>query len=262
MRRVFPCIILSIFLCLMVVLFVPDILFKPTKESSMPFPLKEGEGSGIPENMLVQKIREEVVFKKLSEMALHNESQPPLPKVSLFPIEKLEEQAQMMIVKNSRFYHELEEIIQEEERQQEFFNVPRPQTGDAKGGNIPVPEDVVAKEFIANLRETVQEGKGKNAQKSNAEDAALLIRGPAASRKINYIPPPLQSKSPVEGDTLLKFWVFPDGTVGKVVPLIEEDTRVYTVAINHIKKYRFEPLPKESPQVETWGVIPVKSVLR
>jgi hypothetical protein len=260
MRRIVPFVVLSIFLCLMVVLFMPNLLFKPTKESSIPFPLEEGEGSGIPEDILVQKIREEEVFKKLSEMALQNESLPPLPKVSLFPAEKLEEQAKMMIVKNSRFYHELEEIIQEEERQQEFFNVPRPQTGDVKGENIAVPEDAVAKEFIASLRATVQEEK--EAQNTNAEDTALHIRGPAASRKINYIPPPLQSKSPVDGDTLLKFWVFPDGTVGKVVPLISEDTRVYSVAINHIKKYRFEPLPKESPQVEIWGVIPVKSVLR
>jgi hypothetical protein len=106
----------------------------------------------------------------------------------------------------------------------------------------------------------VQEEEG--AQKKNAEDTALDIRGPAASRKINYIPPPLQPKPSVDGDTLLKFWVFPDGTVGKVVPLITEDTRIYTATINHVKKYRFEPLPKDTPQVETWGVIPVKSVLR
>jgi hypothetical protein len=246
-------------LFLVVVLVAPD-LFKPTRESSIPVPLKEREGSGIPEDTLVQKIRDEVVFKKLSEMALREESQPPLPRVSLFPTEKPEEQEKMRILKNSRFYHEVEEIIQEQERQQEFFNVPRPQTGDVKGGDIPVPEDVVAKEFIASLKATVQEEEG--AQKKNAEDTALDIRGPAASRKINYIPPPLQPKPSVDGDTLLKFWVFPDGTVGKVVPLITEDTRIYTATINHVKKYRFEPLPKDTPQVETWGVIPVKSVLR
>jgi outer membrane biosynthesis protein TonB len=259
MKRTVPFIILSIFVYLMVVLVVPG-LFKPTRESSIQGPLKEREGSGIPEDTLVQKIRDEVVFKRLSEMALREEPQPPLPRVSLFPTEKPEEQEKMRILKNSRFYHEVEEIIQEEERQQEFFNVPRPQIGDVKGGDIPVPEDVVAKEFIASLRATVQEEEG--AQKKNAEDTALDIRGPAASRKINYIPPPLQPKPSVDGDILLKFWVFPDGTVGKVVPLIAEDTRVYTAAINHVKQYRFEPLPKDSPQVETWGVIPVKSVLR
>ena len=259
MERSAPFIILSIFLCLMVVLIVPDV-FKPTEQFSIPVFLGEREGSSIQEDVLVQKIRDEIVFKRLSEMALREEPQPPPPRVSLFPTEKLEEQAQMILLKNSHFYHELEEIIQEEERQQEFFNVPRPQTGDVKGGDIPLPEDVVAKEFIATLRATVQEEE--KAQKNTSEDTTLDIRGPAASRKINYLPPPLQSKSPVDGDTLLKFWVLPDGTVRQAVPLVTENTRVYTVVINHVKKYRFEPLPKDSPQVETWGVIPVKSVLR
>jgi hypothetical protein len=259
MERITPFIILSIFMCLMVALVVPD-LFKPTRESSMPMLLGEREGAGIQEDILVQKIREEVILKRLSEMALQEEPQPPLPRVSLFPTEKLEEQAQMMILKNSRLYHDLQGIIQGEDRQQAFFNIPRPQTGDAQGGEIPVPEDTLAKEFIASLRATLQEEEGT--QKNIPEDTALDIKGPAASRKIDYIPPPLQSKSPLDGNTLLKFWVFPDGTVGKVVPLITEDSRIYTVAINHVKKYRFEPLPKNSPQVEIWGVIPVKSVLR
>ena len=129
------------------------------------------------------------------------------------------------------------------------------------GKTLPLNYDErAAKDFIASLRATVLEEEG--VQQKNAEDTALDIRGPAASRKLNYIPPPLQSTSLVDGDILLKFWVFPDGTVEKVVPLITEDSSLYTVAINHIKKYRFEPLPKNSPQVETWGVIPVKSVLR
>jgi hypothetical protein len=259
MKGIIPFIILFIFLYLMVVLVVPD-QFKPARKPSIPVLFGEGEGSSVAENALIQQIRDEVAFKRLSEMTLREEPQPPLPRASLFPTAKMEEQEKLTILKNSRFYHELQATIQGEERQQEFFNVPRPQTGDIKGGDLPVPEDVVAKDFIASLRATVQEEEG--VQQNNTEDTALDIRGPAASRKINYIPPPLKSKSLVDGDTLLKFWVFPDGTVEKVVPLITEDPSVYTVAINHIKKYRFEPLPKNSPQVETWGVIPVKSVLR
>ena len=259
MKRAVPFIILFIFLYLIAVLVVSD-RFNPTRKSPIPLPLGEGEGSSIPENVLVQQVRDEMAFNKLSEMALREEPQPPLPRVSLFPAEQPEEQEKMMILKNSDFYHELGEILRGEERQQEFFDVPRPHTEDVKGGNIPLPEDVVVKEFIASLRATVEEEDG--GQKKNTEDTALDIRGPAARRKINYIPPPLLSKSSVDGDTLLKFWVFPDGTVEKVVPLITEDSSVYMVAIKHVKKYRFEPLPKNSPQVETWGVIPVKSVLK
>jgi len=258
-KRTVPFIILFIVLFLMVVFVVPD-RFKPTRKSFFTFPPGEGEGFSVSENALVQQIRDEVAVKRLLEMARREEPQPPLPNVSLFPTEKLEKQQDMMILKNSRFYYELRETIREEELPQQLFDVPRPQTVNVKGGKAPLPEDVVAKDFIAGLRATVQEEEG--VQKETAEDTALDIRGPAANRKINYIPPPLRLKSSVDGDTLLKFWVFPDGTVEKVVPLITEDSSVYTVAINHIKKYRFEPLPKNSPQVETWGVIPVKSVLR
>jgi hypothetical protein len=247
------------FLFLMVVLVAPD-LFKPTRKSSIPVFLGESEGSDASEDALVQKIRDEVVFKRLSEMALREEYKPPLPRGSLLPTDKLEEQEKMRILENSPFYHELGKIVQEEERKQEFINVPRPKTSDVKGADVPLPEDVVAQQFIASLREQTKEHEG--AQQNNPGDAALDIRGPAANRKISYIPPPLQSKPSMDGDVLFKFWVLPDGTVGKVIPLVTEGTRVYLTTINYIKQYRFEPLPKDSPQVEIWGIIPVKSVLR
>jgi hypothetical protein len=259
MKRVALFIILTVILCLIVVLVAPD-LFRPSRESSIPVLLRGSEGSGVSEDALVQKIRDEVVFRRLSEMALREEHQPPLPRGSLMPTDKLEEHEKMRILENASFYHELGKIIQEEERKREFFNVPRPKTSDVKGADVPLPEDAVAQQCVASLRKTTEEHEG--VQQNKPEDAALDIRGPAAKRKINYIPPPLQSKPSVDGAVLLKFWVLPDGTVGKVIPLVTEGTRVYLAAINQIKQYRFEPLPKDSPQVETWGVIPVQSVLR
>lgn len=260
MKRIAFFVILTCILCLIVVVAAPD-LFKLTKESSIPVLLGESKGSGPLEDALVQKIRDEVVFKGLSEMALSEEHQAPLPRGgNMVLTDKLEEQEKMRILENSSFYHELGKIVLEEERQREFFNVPRPKTSDAKGADVPLPEDAVAHQFIASLREQTKEHEGM--QQDNPGDTALDIRGPAANRKINYIPPPLQSKPSVDGDVLLKFWVLPDGTVGKVIPLVTEGTSVYLAAINHIKQYRFEPLPKDSPQIETWGVIPLRSVLR
>ena len=139
LKRVVPFIILLIFLYLTVVLVVPD-RFKPARKSSIPIPMGKGWGVTVAENTLIQQIRDEVAFKKLSAMALRQEPQPPLPRVSLFPTAKLEEQEKMRILQNSRFYRELREIMQGEERQQEFFNVPRPQTKDVKGGDVPLPE--------------------------------------------------------------------------------------------------------------------------
>jgi hypothetical protein len=158
MKRIVRLILLTVFLYLMVVLVVPN-FFGPMKESPTPVFMRGSKGSGISEDSLVQKIREEVVFKKLSEMALREESQPPRPSVSLLPTEKLKEQEKIMIVKNSRFYHELGEIIQEEERKQEFFDIPRPQAGDVKGEVVPLPEDNVAQQIISSLRETAKREK-------------------------------------------------------------------------------------------------------
>lgn len=276
-KRVALFILLAFFLHLMVVWVVPD-LSKPTRESFISMRLidaadlrleallrkgaRGGQGSDAWEDPPVQKIRDEVVFKRLSEMALSEERnpQPPLPKVSLFPAGELNEQEKQVVLENSRFYHELGGIVHGKEREKAFFDIPRPKIKDTKGGTIPLPEDGVAQRIISSLRETakVQE----RAQKNTPEAAALDIRGPAVDRKISYIPPPLQSKLSVDGGCLLKFWVLPDGTVGKVIPLVQDDTQATVGAINQMKKYRFEPLPKGVPQGEMWGVIPVQSILR
>ncbi len=274
-KRISLCIIISLFLHLVALLAVPDLL-KPTKAPLIPVALIKAadlylepvQGGGVMgerdvglwEDTPVQRIRDEVVLRRLSEMGLSEDHLPPLPKISLVPTEKLTEQEKMRILETSRFYHELEEIMQREERQGKVYDVPGPKTKGVKGGKTPLPQDMEAERIIASLREAANEKE--RAEKVLPETATLDIRGPAASRKVSYIPPPPQVKVSVAADVLLKFWVLPDGTVGRVVPLVKGDTPVDLAAINHIKRYRFNPLPKDVPQMEMWGVIPVKSVLR
>lgn len=215
-------------------------------------------GSSLWEGSLAQKIRDEVVLTKLAEMGLSEKIKPPLPRVSLFPPGELGEQEKKVIVENSRFSRELGEVVFGKEREKEILAAPEVKTSDAKGGTIPLPEDTEAQRIIASLREAAKEGQGKNA----IEAAALDIKGPAASRRITSLPPPLESKLFVEGECLIKFWIFPDGTVGKAIPLAQGDKQAVAVAIDRVKKFRFAPLPKGMPQVEQWGVIPATSVLR
>jgi len=211
------------------------------------------------EGSLAQKIRDEVVRPKLSEMGLSEKIKPPLPRASLFPPGELNEQEKKVILENSRFYRELREVVFGKEREREILAAPEVKTSDAKGGTIPLPEDTEAQQIIASLREAAkEEGQGKN----SGEGVALDIKGPAASRRINYLPPPLESKPIVEGECLIKFWIFPDGTVGKAIPLAQGDTQAVVAAIDRVKKFRFAPLPKDVPQVEQWGIIPAQSVLR
>jgi hypothetical protein len=267
-------VLLSFFLRVAALLVVPDPSMPQMKTSILTdligtvdrylFPVhksgaRAGGGADLWEGSLAQKIRDEVVLTKLSEMGLSEELKPPLPRVSLFPPGKLEEQEKKMILENSRFYHELGEIVHVKEREKEILNVPTPKTSDTKRGTIPLPEDTEAQRIIASLSEAAKE---EEAGKKSIGAAALDIRGPAAGRKVSYLPPPLPSKPLVDGDCLLKFWIFPDGTVGKIVPLGKGDTQAAAVAIDQIKRFRFEPLPKGVPQVEQWGVVPAKSVLR
>lgn len=210
------------------------------------------------EGSLAQKIRDEVVLTKLAEMGLSEKIKPPLPRVSLFPPGELGEQEKKVIVENSRFSRELGEVVFGKEREKEILAAPEVKTSDAKGGTTPLPEDTEAQRIIASLREAAQEGQGKN----TIEAVALDIKGPAASRRITSLPPPLESKLFVEGECLIKFWIFPDGTVGKAIPLAQGDKQAVVAAIDRIKRFRFAPLPKDVPQVEQWGVIPATSVLR
>ena len=258
------------FLHLIAFLVIPD-LSSRMKEGSMPQGLigyldpvlqgRHGEGQEVDlkEDSLLQSIRDEEVFKRLLEMKLGEESKPPLPRVSLFPPGKMDEEEQGKILEGSRFYQELEDIIQGEWWEDTFVDVPRPKTNDVKGGDVPLPKDVTAQRIIADLRGMAQEGAAGN---QFVEAKTLDITGPAADRKLNYIPPPLQSKPSVDDGSLFKFWVLPDGTVSKVIPMDKGDTHALLACVDHIKKYRFNPLPHTVPQVEMWGVIPVQSVLK
>jgi hypothetical protein len=67
-------------------------------------------------------------------------------------------------------------------------------------------------------------------------------------------------KGAQEGERLIKFWILPDGTVAKAIPLAADEGRIMLAAITQIKKYYFSPLPANVPQEEMWGTI-VKSVL-
>lgn len=210
------------------------------------------------EDSPVQQIRDELVLRMLSERALSDESKPPLPREDLFPPGKLDKQEKMRILERSHFYHELEKEARKEDRLKDFADAPGPKISDVKGGTVPLPEDMEAQRIITALKEAAKE----TAEQKTVEAVALGIKGPAASRQVSYFPAPLPLKAAQEGERLIKFWVLPDGTVAKAIPLVAGDTRITSEAITQIKRYYFAPLPRNVPQEEMWGIIPVKSVLR
>lgn len=58
-----------------------------------------------------------------------------------------------------------------------------------------------------------------------------------------------------EIDVKLRFTIMPDGTVGKIFPLIKADARLELTAINSLRQWRFEPLPSNAKQIEQTVVI-------
>ena len=113
----------------------------------------------------------------------------------------------------------------------------------------------VASETARRLAHSLLEAELARKPSPAPPPTSMGIAGPAASRQVLYRPP--LPKVTVERETavLLKFWVRPDGTVGRVVPLRKGDPRLEAVAVSFLKGWRFDPLTEKTP--EQWGTIPI-----
>lgn len=93
-------------------------------------------------------------------------------------------------------------------------------------------------------------------KESAAEETRQPISGPAGTRRIIFRPPPPSAGfSGSSGDIVLRFWVLSDGTVGRVIPVRKGNANMEGVAANHMKRWRFSPLPPGAPEREEWGLI-------
>ncbi len=80
--------------------------------------------------------------------------------------------------------------------------------------------------------------------------------GGKGTRKIySYNLPEYPEGVAKEIDVKLRFTILPDGTVGKIFPLIKADARLELASINSLRQWRFEPLPRNAKQIEQTVVI-------
>ncbi len=80
--------------------------------------------------------------------------------------------------------------------------------------------------------------------------------GGKGTRKIySYNLPEYPEGVSKEIDVKLRFTILPDGTVGKIFPLIKADARLELTSINSLRQWRFEPLPRNAKQIEQTVVI-------
>ncbi len=128
--------------------------------------------------------------------------------------------------------------------------VGRPGPAQELGGRREIP---AGEEAAARLEEELAR-LGPLLERPERERAP--IRGPAAKRRIVFQPPPPQIEALERAeDILLRFWVLPDGTVGRVIPVRKGSAHLEAVAANHLKRWRFSPLGPDEPPREEWGVI-------
>lgn len=100
-------------------------------------------------------------------------------------------------------------------------------------------------------------GKGKEESGEGEGNYGFEIDfGGKGMRKIySYSLPEYPEGVSKEIDVKLKFTILPDGTVGKILPLIKADTRLELAAINSLRQWRFEPITENGKAGQQNAVI-------
>lgn len=208
-----------------------------------------------------KRIREEVILKKMEEA---NASQDWKSLVPEYPRPKKFEgtagEERMKAFRNSPEFMKIENALKDYLKQKEDHLIPEsPMPSVREALELPPRKDKGTQKIIEGLlRPTEKPSPGKPLE----ENLQLGIKGAVAARKILERPPLPQIKVRVETEIELTFWVLPNGIVDRAIPSVKGDAELERAAIQYLKQWRFAPLPKDQPQVEEWGMIPIKFRLR
>ena len=114
----------------------------------------------------------------------------------------------------------------------------------------------------AEAKQATSIGRTKKTPKKQVSNVRLGVEGPISERRILYRPPLPQVSTEQTVQIKLKFWVAPNGIVDQVIPVERGGAKLEAVAVNFLKKWRFEPLPAEEKQERQWGILTVKFVVK
>jgi len=204
-----------------------------------------------------RRIREEVILKKMEEAIASKDWRalaPEYPRPKKLESTKAEDK--MKALKNSSEFKEMDKELKEYlKKKEDLFNPEAPTPSFKEATDSISLKDKGTEKVIARLL-SAKEGNAQ--EKPQDENLRLGIKGPLVSRKILERPSPPQIKVKVEAEIELTLWVLPSGTVDRVIPSVKGDTELERIAIQYLKQWRFAPLPKDQPQTEQWGNIPIK----
>lgn len=208
-----------------------------------------------------RRIREEIILKKMEEATARDDWRalaPDYPRPK--KLESLSAEEKMKALKDSAEFKEMDQELQNYLKKKEDLFYPEAPSPTIKDATEIFPLKDKGTEKVIGRLTGVKEGGDQ--EKPLEENLRLGIRGSLVSRKILDRPNPPQVKVKVEAEIELTLWVLPNGTVDRVVPSVKGDTDLERVAIQYLKQWRFVPLPKNQPQVEQGGTIPIKFKLQ
>jgi len=208
-----------------------------------------------------KRIREEVILKKMEEANAAKDWRflaPEYPRSKKF--EGATEEEKRKALKNSPEFKEMDKAVMDYLRKGEDLLTPETPAPSLREATDLIPrKDKGTEKIIQGLLISKEKPSQPKALEENLQ---LGIKGPIAARKILERPNLPSVKVRVEADIELTFWVLPNGIVDRAIPSVKGDTELERIAIQYLKQWRFAPLEKDEPQIEEWGVIPVKFKLQ
>jgi TonB family protein len=203
------------------------------------------------------QIREEVILKKMEEASAQRDWRDSVPE---YPrprkLGSLDAKEKIRILKETPEFKETDAELQEYlKKSEDFFYPEMPAPSPESVIDVTRLKDRGTDAVIARLLGSKERG---SAERPLDENLQLGIQGPLVFRRIMERPPPPQVRVRVEAEIEMTVIVLPNGTVDRVTPSVKGDAELERIAVQYLKQWRFAPLPKEEPQVEQWGTLPMK----
>jgi len=223
-----------------------------TRESTRILGLGE---DGIP--LEERRIREEVILKKMEEASADQDWRALVPE---YPkprkADTIGGKEKMKVFKDSPEFKEMEkEFLGYLKNRKDFLSPELPTPSLKEGDDFLQRRDRGAEKVMERLLSSKEK---PSPEKPLEENLLLGMKGPLSSRKIVERPNPPQIKVKVEAEIELTLYVLPSGIVDRVIPSLKGDAELERTAIQYLKRWRFAPLPKDNPQTEQWGTLPIR----
>lgn len=204
-----------------------------------------------------KRVREQVILKKMREASAGRDWRSLAPE---YPHAKKSESStqgeRMKALRDSPEFSEIEKELKGYLKRKIDLFIPDPPLPSQRDmTDVTRQRDRGAEKIMERLLSTDE----KASQEKPLEENLLLgIKGPLAARKILERPNPPSVKVKVEAEIEMTLYVLPNGIVDRVIPAMKGDSELERVAVQYLKQWRFVALSKDRPQVDQWGVIPIK----